>query len=76
MIFFKQTLKNYKKIFGIKKIDIVVSDKHPDYISTKFAKEHFKSAKKIQIQHHEAHIASVIAENKLLEALMAEELEM
>ena len=67
--FFRQTLKNYKKIFGIKKIDIVISDKHPDYISTKFAKEHFKSAKKIQIQHHEAHIASVIAENKLLEAL-------
>jgi hydrogenase maturation protein HypF len=70
--FFIQTLKNYKKIFSIKKIDIVVSDKHPDYISTKFAKEHLKSAKKIQIQHHEAHIASVIAENNLLESLAAE----
>jgi len=67
--FFTQTLKNYKKIFGIKKIDFIISDKHPDYISTKFAKEHIKSAKKIQIQHHEAHIASVIAENNLLEAL-------
>ncbi len=71
--FFRQTLKNYKKIFGIKKIDIVISDKHPDYISTKFAKEHFKTAKKIQIQHHEAHIASVIAENRLLETLRVED---
>ncbi len=67
--FFRQTLKNYKKIFGIKKIDLVVSDRHPDYISTKFARDNFKSAKKIQIQHHEAHIASVIAENRLFEVL-------
>jgi hydrogenase maturation protein HypF len=65
--FFTQSLKNYKKIFGIKKINVVVSDKHPDYISTKFAREHLKSSEKIQIQHHEAHIASVIAENRLLE---------
>ncbi len=69
--FFIQSMKNYKKIFGIKKIDIIVSDKHPDYFSTKFAKDHFRSAKKIQIQHHESHIASVIAENRLLESLNA-----
>jgi hydrogenase maturation protein HypF len=73
--FFRQALKNYKKIFGIKKIDVVISDKHPDYISTKFAKEHLKSSKKIRIQHHEAHIASVIAENRLLEELITADTE-
>jgi hydrogenase maturation protein HypF len=69
--FFMQTLKNYKKIFGIKKIDIIISDMHPDYFSTKFAKEYSKASKKIQLQHHEAHIASVIAENHLIKALTA-----
>jgi hydrogenase maturation protein HypF len=63
--FFKSTLENYRKLFNINKIDIVVYDNHPDYTSTKFALKHFKNLKKIGIQHHKVHIASVIAENKL-----------
>ena len=64
--FFKSTLENYRKLFNINKIDIVVYDNHPDYASTRFALKHFKDSKKIGVQHHKAHIAAVIAENKLL----------
>ncbi len=65
--FFKITLDNYKKLFNIDKIDLVIHDSHPDYATTKFVKKHFKNSKIIEVQHHKAHIASVIAENRLLE---------
>jgi len=67
--FFKNTLKNYKKLFGIENVDIVVYDKHPDYISTRFAKKNFKKAEKIEVQHHKAHVAGAIAENMLLDEI-------
>jgi hydrogenase maturation protein HypF len=41
----------------------VICDLHPDYLSTKFARS--LSIKKIEIQHHYAHIASCMAENHL-----------
>jgi hydrogenase maturation protein HypF len=42
---------------------LIVSDIHPDYISTHFAE---KSGIKLdQIQHHHAHIMSCVAENKI-----------
>ena len=63
--FFKSTLENYRKLFNISEIDIVVYDNHPGYTSTKFALKNFKNTKKIGVQHHMVHIAAVIAENNL-----------
>jgi len=37
---------------------------HPDYLSTRFAREQ-QAAHKLQIQHHHAHIVSCMAEHKL-----------
>ncbi len=65
--FFEITLDNYKKLFNIDKIDLIVHDSHPDYATTKFVKKHFRNSKIIEIQHHKAHIAGVIAENRLFE---------
>jgi hydrogenase maturation protein HypF len=62
--FFTSTYKNYKKLFNIDKIDLVAYDKHPDYASSRFAKK-INSINKIEVQHHHAHIASVIAENNI-----------
>ncbi len=64
--FFRSTYDNYKKLFGIKNFDIIAHDMHPDYASTRFAHELDRSGKKlVPVQHHEAHIASVAAENNL-----------
>ena len=41
----------------------VAADLHPEYISTKYAKQ--ISTDVIQIQHHHAHIASCMAENQI-----------
>lgn len=41
----------------------IVCDLHPDYLSTKFARE--QSARCVPVQHHCAHIASCMAENEI-----------
>jgi hydrogenase maturation protein HypF len=67
----KKAILNKKKEFEFDP-NIIACDLHPEYISTKFAKEIFEKAKKrkkkiylFEIQHHHAHIASCMAENGL-----------
>ncbi|MBU2598833.1 MAG: carbamoyltransferase HypF [Actinobacteria bacterium] len=60
---FTSSLSTYKNLFKIEP-EIVAYDMHPGYLSTQFAKETNKEVK-IAVQHHHAHIASVMAENHL-----------
>ena len=63
---FDNTISLYKKLFRIEP-EIIAYDLHPDYLSTKYAQELSKSSniKLIPVQHHHAHIASCVADNKL-----------
>jgi len=63
---FKENLKRMTEIFGIKP-DIIACDMHPQYITAQMAEKSAKAAniEKIQIQHHHAHAASVMAEHNL-----------
>ena len=51
--YFKKNIENLKRIYRFKP-DIVVYDKHPNYESTKYAKN--LNIEKREIQHHYAHI--------------------
>ncbi len=53
-------LENLLKV----KPKIIAHDMHPEYLSTKFAKSQ-PGVKLIPVQHHEAHIASVMAEHNI-----------
>ena len=55
---FKNNINRFKGLHGFS-IDKVVSDKHPAYFSSNL----FESDK--AVQHHKAHVASVIAEHRL-----------
>ena len=61
--FFHQTIDHLKRILDIDP-EIIACDLHPDYLSTCYAKEQH-GVELIQVQHHHAHIASCMAENKL-----------
>jgi hydrogenase maturation protein HypF len=43
--------------------DIVIADRHPGYRSTAWARSHAGNRELIMVQHHHAHLASVMAEN-------------
>ncbi|NPA43197.1 MAG: carbamoyltransferase HypF, partial [Chlorobi bacterium] len=47
----------------------IVADKHPDYFSTRFARERAEAegARLYFLQHHKAHFVAVLAENNLLD---------
>ena len=64
--FLEETVEKLKRLFDIKPA-VVVHDMHPDYLTTAFAKEYAKKHSiedrmVIAVQHHHAHIASVMAE--------------
>lgn len=55
---YKSNIKRFKELHSFR-TDIIVADKHPAYFSSQL----FENDK--LIQHHKAHIASVIAENRI-----------
>jgi hydrogenase maturation protein HypF len=67
IVFFRETLRNLKKLFRVEP-RAVAFDLHPGYLSTRLAHEYAAEAglaPRIGVQHHHAHIASCMAENRL-----------
>ena len=70
--FFKETLKNLKNSFRVEPT-IIAHDMHPNYWTTKLAKElitHHSSLTTVPVQHHHAHIVSCMAENHIKEKVI------
>ncbi len=65
--FFRMTIEHLKRIFEIEP-DLVVHDLHPEYLSTKWAKD--QATPILGVQHHHAHLASCMAENNLEEPVI------
>lgn len=62
--FFENSIEHLTKILEIEP-KYIAHDMHPEYYSTKWTAE--KEFKKIPIQHHHAHMVSVMAENKVID---------
>jgi hydrogenase maturation protein HypF len=60
---FEETLDHMKRFFRVNPV-AVAHDLHPQYLSTRFAIA-MDGIPKIGVQHHHAHIASCMAENRL-----------
>lgn len=64
---FERSVEQMKSLFGVEP-EIVAGDLHPNYMSTNWAERRFATTKKfVKIQHHHAHIAAVMAENKVVD---------
>nr|MBC8413690.1 carbamoyltransferase HypF [bacterium] len=61
--FYEETVNDLLKLFNTTP-DIVISDMHPGYYSTRYGERYFKE-KLNKVQHHYAHILSCMAENSL-----------
>ncbi len=61
---FTTGIDHYKKLFRINP-EIIAYDKHPDYLSTRYALHQAGEERlmSVPVQHHHAHIASCLAEN-------------
>jgi hydrogenase maturation protein HypF len=64
---FKNVATDLRKIYH-QRTDIIVCDEHPDYLSTRYAEAEGSRLEKVQ--HHYAHIASCMAENRLEGSLL------
>lgn len=58
--FFEETVDKIQKLFK-SKADLIITDLHPDYYTSKYASKINKP--QISLQHHVAHFFSVMAEN-------------
>lgn len=61
---YQQAIRRLKKTLKIEP-EIIAYDMHPDYLSTRYAMSLDSSLPRIAIQHHQAHIASCMAEHQL-----------
>jgi hydrogenase maturation protein HypF len=61
--FFRKTIDHLKRILDIDP-GIIACDLHPDYLSTRYAREQI-GVRLIFVQHHHAHIAACMAEHQI-----------
>ena len=72
MEYFERTVETFKRFYDFEP-DIVICDKHPNYETTKWAKnlvEKNPSIKLEQVQHHYAHILACLAEHNIKEKVL------
>ena len=61
---FEQNVEHLSRLFRVQP-EIIAHDMHPNYFTTQWAQRSTLHAQHIPIQHHHAHIASCMADNKL-----------
>lgn len=57
---FERSLDRFRRLFRVDP-EVVVRDAHPEYLSSRLAEE--RGLRVMQVQHHHAHIAAVMAEH-------------
>ncbi|MBN2305338.1 MAG: carbamoyltransferase HypF, partial [Anaerolineae bacterium] len=69
LVSYKHSVDHMRRLFRVEP-EIIAHDAHPDYLSTKYARDDavYSDVRRIEIQHHHAHLASCMAEHKLPES--------
>ena len=68
LISFREGIKHFERLFDVYP-EAIAYDLHPEYLATKYALDS-DITRKIGVQHHHAHIASVMAEHGLTEPVI------
>jgi hydrogenase maturation protein HypF len=66
LVSYEQAIQHYETIFRVKP-ELIAADLHPDYMATRYAIKRAleQNLPLLSIQHHHAHLASVMADNHL-----------
>ncbi|MEO7197850.1 MAG: carbamoyltransferase HypF [Solirubrobacterales bacterium] len=66
---YREGIENFQRLFAVEP-EVVAHDLHPDYLSTSYALAR-EGVEHVAVQHHHAHLASVLAEHGVDEAVGA-----
>jgi len=58
---FREGIERLERFVGVR-AEVLAYDLHPDYLSTRYARER-RARRRIAVQHHHAHVASALAEH-------------
>ena len=61
---YEQGIEHFKRLFQLRP-RVVAYDLHPEYLSTKYALALDEIPDKVGVQHHHAHVASCMADNRI-----------
>lgn len=64
-----EAVEHYERLFAMRP-ELIVHDLHPDYSSTRYARQREGAIPLLGVQHHHAHIASCMADNSLDEPVI------
>ena len=64
-----EAIAHFERLFALRP-ELIVHDLHPDYASTRYAREREGSIARLAVQHHHAHVASCMADNNLDEPVI------
>jgi hydrogenase maturation protein HypF len=66
---FARAVEHFRDLFRIEP-QLIAADLHPGYLSTRWAKREANGRPVVEVQHHHAHIAAVMADNGLTEPVI------
>jgi hydrogenase maturation protein HypF len=61
---YEQGIEHFKRLFQLRP-EIVAHDLHPEYLSTKYALALDEEFERVGVQHHHAHVASCMTDNRI-----------
>lgn len=64
-----ESIDHYQGLFAFRP-ELIVHDLHPDYATTRYARDHEPEVPLLAVQHHHAHMASCMADNGLDEPVI------
>ncbi len=67
--YFERTLESFKRFYDFEP-EVILCDKHPEYMTRKWAKTLCSDVDIIEVQHHYAHLLAGMAEYKLNEKVL------
>lgn len=67
LLHYERTIELYERLFQVYP-EIIACDFHPEYLASAYARE--RTRMPVQVQHHRAHIAACLAENRFPDAVV------